>query len=91
MSTDKTTITLEANISAESYAAIQQAAELSGQTVSEFSLTAAETAAQRVLEQTHVLRLSPVDQQSFAEALLNPPEASPALQKAFERHTALFQ
>jgi len=30
------------------------------------------------------------DQRSFAEAILNPPEPTPALKRAFDKHHELF-
>jgi uncharacterized protein (DUF1778 family) len=46
-------------------------------------------AAQRVIEQAEVLRLSVEDQERFAQALLAPPPAAPALARAFARRRAL--
>jgi uncharacterized protein (DUF1778 family) len=37
----------------------------------------------------HVVRLALQDQQQFAELLLNPPELSPAMQRAKEAHGRL--
>jgi len=46
--------------------------------------------ARRTIEETEILRLSVEDQRRFAEAILNPPEPTPALRRAFARHRELF-
>jgi len=46
-------------------------------------------AAQRAIEQAEVLRLSAADQERFAQALLAPPPAAPALERAFGRRRAM--
>lgn len=47
-------------------------------------------AAQRVIEQSGVIRLSLADQECFVSALLSPPKPSPALKRAFARHKKLL-
>ena len=42
------------------------------------------------LEDTEILCLSVEDQRLVAEAIINPPEPSPALIRAFERRRELF-
>ncbi len=44
---------------------------------------------ERFIEHTEALRLSLADQRQFAEALLSPPKAAPALKRAFARHREL--
>jgi uncharacterized protein (DUF1778 family) len=82
------TARFEARISTE-HAMLKRAAELQGRTMTDFVVTAVQEAAQRAIEQAEVIRLSQADSQRFAEALLSPPAASPALERAFERHRRL--
>ena len=41
-------------------------------------------------ETAEIIRLSVEDQRRFVEAILNPPEPTPALRRAFQRHRKLF-
>ena len=81
---------LEARLPADVHALLKRAAELQGRTLTDFVVTAAREAAQRAIEETEILRLSLEDQRRIAEAVLNPPEPTPALRRAFERRRALF-
>lgn len=69
---------------------LKRAAEIQGQTLADFVVTAAEEAAHRAIEQTEIIRLSVEDQRQIAEAILNPPEPTDALKKAFRRHRELL-
>ncbi|MEA1051607.1 DUF1778 domain-containing protein [Lamprobacter modestohalophilus] len=80
------TARLEARISKDLHALLKRAAEIQGRTMTDFVVTAVAEAAQQAIEQAEVIRLSQADSQRFAEALLSPPPASPALERAFERH-----
>jgi len=42
------------------------------------------------VERTDVMRLSIEDQRAFVEAILDPPEPSLSLRRAFERHRLLI-
>lgn len=57
--------------------------------MSDFVVTAARQAAEQRVEQAQVMRLSLEDQRAFVEAILDPPEPSAALRRAFRRHRAL--
>ena len=83
------TARLEARISKELHATLKRAAALQNRTITDFVITAVQEAAENVIEQTEVLRLSLADQKQFAEALLSPPKAAPALERAFARHQEL--
>lgn len=80
------TARLEARISKDLHALLKRAAEIQGRTMTDFVVTAVAEAAQQAIEQAEVIRLSQADSQRFADALLSPPPASPALKRAFERH-----
>jgi len=85
------TARLEARITPDALAVVKRAAELQGSSVSDFVVTAAQQAAHRVIEETQVIRLSVEDQRAFAEAILNPPQPSPALIRAAEAHRRLIR
>lgn len=85
------TARIEARIAPDALAAVRRAAEIQGRSVSDFVVAAAEEAANRTIEQAHIIRLSLEDQRRFAEAILNPPEPVPALRRAFRRHRKLVK
>lgn len=83
------TARLEARVSPELHALLKRAAELQGRTMTDFVVAAVQEAAQRVIEQAEVIRLSLTDQECFARALLSPPPSSLALERAFARRRKL--
>lgn len=85
------TARLEARISKDLHAQLKRAAELQGRTMTDFVVAAVEDAARRAIEQAEIIRLSLADQQRFADALLSPPPASPALKRAMKRHDELLR
>jgi uncharacterized protein (DUF1778 family) len=84
------TARLEARLSPEALSVLKRAAEIQGRSVSDFVVAAAQEAAHRTIEETQIIRLSVEDQRLIAEALLNPPEPTPALRKAFETYKRLI-
>lgn len=82
---------LEARIAPEALAVVKRAAEIQGRSVSDFVVAAAQEAAHRTIEETHLIRLSVEDQQRFVDLLLNPPAPSPALKRAKEAHDRLIR
>ena len=88
--TQQTTSRLEARLPNEVHALLKRAAEIEGRTVTDFVVSAAREAAYRTIEATEIIRLSAEDQRQIAEALLNPPEPTPALRKAFQRRRELL-
>jgi uncharacterized protein (DUF1778 family) len=44
-----------------------------------------------VKREAQIIRLSVEDQHAFAEAILSPPEPTPALRRAFRRHRDLIK
>jgi uncharacterized protein (DUF1778 family) len=84
------TARLEARITPDLRTLLKRAAELEGRTVTDFVIAAAQEAAERRVEQAHVIRLSLEDQRAFAEAILNPPEPTAALRRAFRRRNDLI-
>lgn len=85
------TARLEARVSPDLHKLIKRAAEIQGRSLTDFIVTAVQEAAQQAIAQAEVIRLSLADQQRFAEALLAPPEPSPALQRAMARHDKLLR
>ena len=77
---------LEARLPASVYALLKRAAELKGRSITDFVVDAAQDAAQRVIEEDGIIRLSAEDQARFAQALLNPPAPNTALTRAMRRH-----
>ncbi len=73
---------LEARISVEQKALLQQAAALSGRTLSEFVVASAQEAASRVIQDHETIRLSRTEQIAFVTALLNPPPPNDRLRQA---------
>ena len=84
------TARLEARISKELHTTLKRAAELQNLTMTDFIITAVQEAAQNAIERTEIIRLSLADQERFAQALIAPPEAAPALKRAFARHRKLI-
>lgn len=82
---------LEARVTPALQELIKRAAELQGRSLTDFMVTALQAAAQRTIEESEVIRLSLADQQRFADALLTPPKANPALKRAMARHGKLLR
>jgi uncharacterized protein (DUF1778 family) len=59
--------------------------------MTDFVVAAVQDAAQRAIEQAGILRLTLVDQECFARALLSPPQPTPALKRAFARRSKLLR
>ena len=85
------TARLEARITPDALAVVKRAAELQGRSVSDFVVAAAQEAAQRTIEETQIIRLAVEDQRAFAEAILNPPALTPAMERAIHRHRGLIK
>jgi uncharacterized protein (DUF1778 family) len=80
------TARIEARIASEVLAVVKRAAEIQGRSVSDFVVSAAQEAAHRTIEETQIIRLSVEDQRAFANAILNPPPLTPAMERAIERY-----
>ena len=85
------TARIEARIAPDALAVVRRAAELQGRSVSDFVVAAAQAEAERTIEAAQIIRLSVEDQRAFAEAILTPPEPTPALRRAFRRHRQLIK
>ena len=85
------TTRIEARISPDALAVVKRAAEIEGRSVSDFVVAAAREAANRTIEETHLIRLSIEEQRRFVELLMDPPAANPALERAKDAHARLIQ
>lgn len=81
---------LEARISSDLHSMLKRAAELQGRTLTDFVVSAAQSAAKQAIADAELLRLSVADQEKFAQALEVPPKAAPALERAFRRRAELL-
>jgi len=84
------TARIEARIAPDALAVVRRAAELQGRSVSDFVVAAAQEAATHVIEEAQIIRLSVEDQRAVAEAILNPPPLTPAMERAVARHRELI-
>jgi uncharacterized protein (DUF1778 family) len=84
------TARLEARLPSEVLDRLKRAAEIQGRSLTDFVVAAADEAACRAIEQTEIIRLSVEGQRQIAEAILNPPEPTPALRRAVRRYRKLF-
>lgn len=73
---------LEARLSPVQKGLLQRAADLSGRTLSEFVLKSAEDAAERLVREHTVIRMSREDQAAFVKGLLDDAKPSPRLRRA---------
>lgn len=85
------TARIEARIAPDVLAVVRRAAEITGRSVSDFIVVAAQEAANRTIEETQIVRLSVEDQRAFAEAILNPPAPSSGLMHAADAYKALIK
>jgi uncharacterized protein (DUF1778 family) len=85
------TTRIEARIAPDALAVVKRAAEITGRSVSDFVVAAAQEAANRTIEETQIIRLSIEDQRTFAEAILNPPPPSSGLLHAAEAYRSLIK
>ena len=91
MPTATSTARLEARISTDLHKMLKRAAELQGRTMTDFVVTAVQEAARSAIDQAEVIRLTVDDQACFAQALLSPPKANPALKRAYARRRKLVR
>jgi len=77
---------LEARMTTDQKALLQQAATLSGRTLSEFVLASAQEAAAKVIEQHETIRLTRNEQVAFVTALLKPRAPNARLRRAAAKY-----
>jgi uncharacterized protein (DUF1778 family) len=81
---------LEARVPRETKELWARAAAIQGRKVTEFVVSSAVEAAQRVLRENELSNLTRLDRIAFVEALLNPPIPNERLRKAAVRHAKMF-
>jgi uncharacterized protein (DUF1778 family) len=77
---------LEARVTAEQKALIEQAAALQGRTVTDFVLTSVQEAARNAIADHQKLELSLRDSKAFVDALLNPKPVNERLRDTVRRY-----
>jgi len=77
---------LEARISREQKHLFQYAAHLQGRSLTDFAISALLDAANQAIQEYAIMQLSMQDQNTFVQAILNPPEPNKSLVKAAKRY-----
>jgi uncharacterized protein (DUF1778 family) len=85
------TARIEARIAPNIVDIVKRVAEIQGRSLSDFVVSAAQEAAHRTISETEIVRPSVAGQRAFAEAILDPPEPSEGLRKAFASHRRLIR
>jgi uncharacterized protein (DUF1778 family) len=80
------TTRIEAKVTPETKALIQQAADIESSTLADFLSKSAQAAAQQTISNHNILKLSAEGSKAFAEAILNPKEPTQKLKEAMKRH-----
>jgi uncharacterized protein (DUF1778 family) len=83
---DNTLTRIEARITSETKAMIQQAADIESCSLAEYLSKSAQAAAQLTIANHNVLKLSAEGSRAFADAILNPKEPNQKLKDAMKRH-----
>jgi uncharacterized protein (DUF1778 family) len=83
---DNTLTRIEARISPETKAMIQQAADIESCSLADYLSKSAQAAAQLTIANHNVLKLSAEGSRAFAEAILNPREPNQKLKEVMKRH-----
>lgn len=77
---------LEARVSESQKALIERAAAYEGRSVTDFVVSTLAAAADSVVREHELVRLTQVQSQAFVEALLHPKAPNPALRRAARQH-----
>ncbi len=81
---------LEARISQDLHMTVKRAAEIEGRTMTDFVVHALQMAATKTIAQADHVRLSVVNQEAFANALIEPAKPNAALKRAFKKANKLL-
>ena len=81
---------LEARISHDLHVTVKRAAEIQGRTMTDFVVHALQIAAAQTIERSDRVRLSVLDQEAFAKALIAPAKPNAALKRAFAKADKLI-
>ena len=85
------TALIDARFTPDALAIVERAAELEGESVGDFVVDAAREVANRSIEVNQLIRLSVEGQSRFVDLLLDPPVASPAMDRARAAHARLIR
>lgn len=77
---------LEARVKPEQKALFERAAALRGQSLTDFLVQSAQTAAEEIIQTHEVITLTARDTAALIEALRNPPPPNEKLRRALQRH-----
>jgi uncharacterized protein (DUF1778 family) len=77
---------MQLRLDAKTKRKLERAAAYEQKTITEFVLSHASLAAERVIEEHESVVLSPADWEVFFEALVNPPEPNERLKAAYRRY-----
>ena len=77
---------MELKVSADKKMLFEKTAKMMGVTLTDFAINAMTSLSRKIINEHHVIQLSLADQKVFAEALLNPPEPSDKLKRAYHRN-----
>jgi uncharacterized protein (DUF1778 family) len=80
---------LEARIEPRQKTLLKRAADLQGQSLTDFVVASAQAAAKKVIREHEIMELSALDQKVFVDALLNPPAPGRRARKAAKRYLAV--
>ena len=80
---------LEARIQPRLKTLLKKAADLQGQSLTDFVVSSAQEAAKKTIREHAVLGLTARDQRVFVEALLNPPAPGKRAKQAAKRYLAV--
>ena len=81
---------LEARISYDLHAIVKRAAQIQGRTMTDFVIHALRSAASEAIERDDHVRMTLVDQEAFARALIAPAKPNAALRRAFAKAKKLL-
>jgi uncharacterized protein (DUF1778 family) len=84
------TTRIEAKVTPETKALIQQAADIESSTLADFLSKSAQAAAQQTIANHNILKLNAEDSRAFVEAILNPAEPNEVLKEAARRYKQEF-
>jgi uncharacterized protein (DUF1778 family) len=84
------TTRIEAKVTPETKALIQQAADIESSTLADFLSKSAQAAAQQTIANHNILKLNAEDSRAFVEAILNPAEPNEVLKAAARRYKQEF-
>jgi uncharacterized protein (DUF1778 family) len=84
------TARLEARLPINVMSRLKRAAEIQGQSLTDFVVAAADQAACRTIQETEIIDLAVEDQRQLAKALSDPPEPTAAFKRAAKRYRKMI-